>query len=56
MRVADVITKVDNTAISSMVDLYQELLKKKSGDTVVYSVSRRSGKKKIRKELRIKLG
>ena len=56
MRVADVITKVDNTAISSMVDLYQELLKKKSGDTVVYSVSRRSGKKKIRKELKIKLG
>lgn len=56
MRVADVITKVDDTAISSMIDLYQELLKKKSGDTVIYTVSRKSGKQKIRKELKIKLG
>lgn len=56
MRVADVITKVDDTAISSMIDLYQELLKKKSGDTVIYTVSRKSGKQKIKKELKIKLG
>ena len=53
---ADVITKVDDTAISSMIDLYQELLKKKSGDTVIYTVSRKSGKQKIKKELKIKLG
>lgn len=56
MRVADVITKVNDTAVSSMIDLYQELLKNSSGDRVTCTVSRKSGKRKIKKELKIELG
>lgn len=56
MRVADVITKMGDKAISGMTEIYQELLKKKTGDTVVCTVIRTSGKGQITKELKIKLG
>ena len=56
MRVADVITKVDDSVISGMADIYRELLKKRAGDTVTYMVTRKSGKRQLEKQLKIKLG
>lgn len=56
MRVADVIVKVDDNAVSGMTDIYQELLEKKTGDTVVYTVSRTTGNQQIRKKIKVKLG
>lgn len=56
MRVADVITEIDGEAVSGMSDIYNNLLEHGSGDTVIYTVSRKSGSKKITKHLKIKLG
>lgn len=56
MRVADIITKMDGESITSMSDIYQILIRHKKGDTLKYTVSRKSGKKQVSKELTIKLG
>lgn len=56
MRVADIITKMDGKSVTGMSDIYQILLHHKKGDVLKYTVSRKSGKKKMNKELKIKLG
>jgi serine protease Do len=56
LRVADVITKMDGEIVSGMSDVYAKLLVHRTGDTVVCTVSRKSGNKKVTKKLKIKLG
>lgn len=56
MRVADVITEIDGETVSGMSDVYHNLMKHQSEDTVTYTVSRKSGNKKITKKLKVKLG
>lgn len=56
MRVADVITKIDGENVNGMSDVYNSLLRHKTGDMVVYTVSRKSGNKKVTKQIKVKLG
>jgi len=55
MRVADVITEVDNKQISGMQEFYQTLLGHKQGDTITCTVSRQAWGEQIEKKLKIKL-
>ena len=55
MRVADVITKIDNRQISGMQELYQVLLKHTKGDRITCTVSRKAWGEQIEKKLKIKL-
>lgn len=55
MRVADVITKVDNRQISGMQEFYQMLLKHVKGDVITCTVSRKAWGEQIEKKLKIKL-
>ncbi|MDD7403308.1 MAG: PDZ domain-containing protein [Butyribacter sp.] len=56
MRVADVITHIDGQEITAMSDIHQILLKHEKGDTIRCTISRKSGKNKVSKVLRVKLG
>lgn len=56
MRVADIVTVMDGREIDSMSEIYDILLQHKSGDTIKCTVMRGAGKKKVKKELKIKLG
>lgn len=55
MRVADIITKIDGAGITGMTDVYNTLLQHSTGDEIVCTVYRKSGKKYITKDLKIKL-
>lgn len=55
MRVADVIMEIDGKTVSGMSDIYQNLLKHKPGDSVVYTVNRKAGKEQTKKKIEITL-
>lgn len=55
MRVADVITKVDNRQVSGMQEFYQVLLKHSQGDVITCTVSRKAWGEQIEKKLKITL-
>lgn len=56
MRVADVIVQVDGTDIRSMEEICRILAGRKKKETLVCKVVRLSGKKKVRKIIKIVLG
>lgn len=56
MRVADVITQINGESISGMADIYNNLLKHKPKDKIVYTVHRKSGNRKVAKQIKIVLG
>lgn len=55
MRVADIITKIDDSSVGGMTDVYNILLQHTSGDKVTCTVMRKSGNKYITKKLKVKL-
>lgn len=55
MRVADIITKIDDSAVDGMTDVYNILLQHSSGDKVVCTVMRKSGNRYVTKKLKVKL-
>lgn len=55
MRVADIITKIDDSIIGGMTDVYNVLLQHNAGDKITCTVLRKSGNKYITKKLKVKL-
>ena len=55
MRVADIITKIDDSIVGGMTDVYNILLQHNSGEKVICTVMRKSGDKYITKKLKVKL-
>lgn len=55
MRVADVITEIDGEAVSGMSDVYHNLMEHRTEDKVTYTVSRKSGNKKLTKKIKVTL-
>ncbi len=56
MRVADVITQINGESITGMADIYNNLIKHKPKDKVVYTVHRKSGNRKVAKQIKVVLG
>ena len=56
MRVADVITQINGESIRGMTDIYNNLIKHKPKDKVVYTVHRKSGNRKVAKQIKVVLG
>lgn len=53
MRMADVITEINDEKVSSLSDLHESLMKHKAGDKLLITVSRRDDKKITHKKLSI---
>lgn len=56
LRVADVITQINGESITGMSDIYNDLLNHKPKDRIVYTVHRKSGNRKVTKQIRVELG
>lgn len=56
MRVADVIVQVDGEEVKSMEEIYRRLVAHNKKETMVCQIIRIAGKKKVRKNIKIKLG
>ena len=56
MRVADVITEIDGETVSGMWDVYRNLMRHASDDKITYTISRKSGNKKVKKKIKVTLG
>lgn len=56
MRVADVIVQVDGEKVKSMEEIYRTLIAHNKNETMVCQIIRISGKKKVRKTIKIELG
>lgn len=56
MRVADVITQIDGEEIHSMEEIYQRLVQHNRKEALVCTVVRTSGKKQLKKKIKVILG